>query len=202
LGRLDGGIAAIVGLAPETGEDDLKALGAAAASSGSVALFHAVGLTPEAPTIEAAFQGERPERVVRLKAQDLRDAVRSLSTLPDGAPLDAIALGTPHFSLAEFAKLRSLLSGEPARVNVWINTGRATLEILRAQGLEMELAAFGLKFVVDTCTYVTPILDAKAIMTSSGKCAYYAPGNIGAAVAFGSLADCVASARAGVVTRL
>jgi len=202
LGRLGGGVAAIVGLAAETNEDDLKALGAAAASSGAVALFHAVGLTPEAPTVEAAFHGERPARVVRLEARDLRDAARSLSTLPDGAPLDAVALGTPHFSLAEFARLRTLISGEPARVKIWINTGRATLEILRAQGLDAELADFGVKFVVDTCTYVTPILDARAIMTSSGKCAYYAPGNIGAAVAFGSLADCVASARAGVVTRL
>ena len=87
-------------------------------------------------------------------------------------------------------------------MKIWINTGRATLEILRAQGWHGELTDFGVKFVVDTCTYVTPILDARAIMTSSGKCAYYAPGNIGAAVAFGSLADCVASARAGVVTRL
>jgi hypothetical protein len=202
LGRLGGGVAAIVGLSPETNEDDLKALGAAAASSGSVAMFHAVGLTPEAPTAEAALQGERPERVLRWNARDLREAARSLSTLPDGAPLDAIALGTPHFSIAEFARLRDLISGEPARVKIWINTGRATLEILRAKGWEAELADFGVKFVVDTCTYVTPILDAKAIMTSSGKCAYYAPGNIGAAVAFGSLADCVASAKAGVVTRL
>jgi len=202
LGRLGNEIAAIEGLPATTDEDDLKALGAAAASSGSVALFHAVGLTPEAPTREAAFQGERPERVVRLGAQDLLEAARSLSTLPDGAALDAVTLGTPHFSLAEFAKLRALLAGEPARVAIWINTGRATLEILRAKGWAAEIAELGVKFVVDTCTYATPILDAKAIMTSSGKCAYYAPGNIGAAVAFGSLADCVASARSGVVTRL
>ena len=202
LGRLGGEVAAIVALGRDTSEDDLKALGAAAASSGSVALFHAVGLTPEAPTLKAAFQGERPERIVRLRAGDLREAARSLSTLPDGAPLDAIALGTPHFSLNEFAGLRALIPGAPARVALWINTGRATLEILRAKGWAAELADFGVKFVVDTCTYATPILEAKAIMTNSGKCAYYAPGNIGAAVAFGSLADCVASARAGVVTRL
>src|SRR5207249_2632356 len=52
-------IPAIVGLSPDASEDDLKALGAAAASSGAVALFHGVGVTPEAPTLEAALQGGR-----------------------------------------------------------------------------------------------------------------------------------------------
>ena len=202
LGRLGGDVAAIVGLPGETSEDDLKALGAAAASSGAVALFHAVGLTPEAPTIEAAFHGERPGREVKFSAENLREAVRSLSTLPDGARLDAISLGTPHFSLDEFARLMALIPGERARIKVWINTGRATLELLRSKGWDAVLAEFGAKFIVDTCAYVAPILEAKTIMTSSGKCAYYAPGNMGVAVAFGSLADCVASARTGLVTRL
>jgi predicted aconitase len=39
------------------------------------------------------------------------------------------------------------------------------------------------------------------VMTNSGKFAYYAPGNIGAEIAFGSLAQCIASARAGMVRR-
>jgi predicted aconitase len=39
------------------------------------------------------------------------------------------------------------------------------------------------------------------VMTNSGKWAHYAPGNIGVEVAFGSLADCVASAAAGRIVR-
>jgi len=42
---------------------------------GRVALFHAIGLTPEAPTLEAAFGGRAPERIVRFAADDLREAV-------------------------------------------------------------------------------------------------------------------------------
>ena len=53
LGRLAGSqVAAIEWLPSDTSEDRLKAVGAAAASSGSVALFHAIGVTPEAPTGE------------------------------------------------------------------------------------------------------------------------------------------------------
>ena len=54
-------LVAILGLPAGTDEDDLKALGAAAASSGAVALFHAVGLTPEAPTWSRVSAAE-PER--------------------------------------------------------------------------------------------------------------------------------------------
>ncbi len=204
VGRLGGGVPAIVGLPDATLEDDLKALGAAAASSGAVGLFHAVGLTPEAPTLDAAFHGNRPRRVVHFGADDLVAAVRSLSTLPDGAPLGAVTLGTPYFSLAEFTRLMPLIAGSPARATVWINTNRATLAALETRGWARELSDFGARLVVDTCTYVTPPMgaDVRAAMTNSGKCAYYAPGNLGVEIAFGTLAECIASARAGVVTRL
>jgi predicted aconitase len=204
VGRLGGGIAAISGLPATTGEDDLKALGAAAASSGAVALFHAIGLTPEAPTFEAAFAGRAPERMVRLDADDLREAARSLSTAAEGAPLAAVTLGTPHFSIHEFARLMPLLDGARPVVDVWVNTNRTTLAALRARGWEDDLLTAGVTLVVDTCTYVTPLMRKVqgAVMTNSGKCAYYAPGNLGVSVAFGSLAECVASARAGRVVRL
>ena len=66
IGRLCGErIPAIVGL-PEASEDDLKALGAVAASAGAVGMFHAVGVTPEADTLHDAFQGSPPEETIEL----------------------------------------------------------------------------------------------------------------------------------------
>jgi predicted aconitase len=196
-------IPAIVGLPRSTAEDDLKALGAVAASSGAVAMFHAVGLTPEARTVDNAFQGEEPEESILLSADELRDTVRRLSTVPDGTPLVAVSLGTPHFSLAEFARLVPLLDGPGPVVDVYVNTSRGVLRELEAQGWAERLRAAGMTLVVDTCTYVTAVMRdlSGAVMTNSGKWAYYAPGNIGVDVAFGSLADCLASARAGRVTR-
>jgi hypothetical protein len=196
-------IPAIVGLPELTTEDDLKALGAVAASSGSVAMFHAIGLTPEAPTLEDAFQGESPEERIRLSADELRDTIRLLSTVPDGTPLAAVSLGTPHFSLAEFARLMPLLDGPRPVVDAYLNTGRAELAELEARGWADLLRDVGVTLVVDTCTYVTAIMRdmSGAVMTNSGKWAYYAPGNIGVEVAFGSLADCIASASAGRVVR-
>jgi hypothetical protein len=56
---------------------------------------------------------------------------------------------------------------------------------------------------VDTCTYLVPILSdsVRTAMTPSGKWAWYAPANLGIDVVFGTLAECIASARAGRVIR-
>lgn len=197
-------IPVITGLPADTQEDDLKALGAVAASSGAVAMFHAVGLTPEAPSLEAALQGHQSEETIRLSADDLRKTVRQLSTVPDGTPLVAVSLGTPHFSLAEFARLMPLIGVTRAAVDIYINTNRGVLTELEARGWAETLRVAGVTLVIDTCTYLTAIMRdmSGAIMTNSGKMAYYAPGNIGVDMAFGSLAECMVSARAGKVVRL
>ena len=202
--RCAGLVPAIVGLPRETSEDDLKALGAAAASSGATALFHVVGVTPEAPDLETACAGLAPELRLRLTSDDLRQAARSLSTVADGAPLAAVSLGTPHFSLAEFARLMPLLDGPRPLADIFINCSRATLAEIRERGWEDRLRAAGVTLVVDTCIYVGALmkLGGGAIMTNSGKCAYYAPANLGVEAAYGSLAECMASARVGKVARL
>jgi predicted aconitase len=117
-----------------------------------------------------------------------------------------VCLGTPHFSHDEWDRLLPLLDAEmPARgIPIYVNTGRATLGQLELDGRLAGAKALGLIPVVDTCTYITPILERLdgAVMTNSGKWAHYAPGNIGVQVAFGSLEDCVRSAAAGCVTRV
>ena len=141
---------------------------------------------------------------MHLTAEDLREAARSLSGVADGAPLGAVSLGTPHFSLEQFARLMPLIDGERPRIDIYVNCSRATLDEVRARGWEEQLTAARVTLVTDTCVYVSALLraDVGAVMTNSGKCAYYAPGNLGVEVAYGSLAECVASARAGKVVRL
>ena len=90
-------IPVVEGMSVLPDEDQLKALGAAAASSGSVAMFHMVGVTPEAPTLEAAFQGKSPEKTITVTMDDLRQARREL-THTDSEALDMVVLGSPHFS--------------------------------------------------------------------------------------------------------
>jgi len=204
VGRRAGGrIPAIANLPGDLSEADLKALGAAAASSGSVALFHAVGLTPEAPDLETALGGRKGVARETVSAADLADAVDGLSSVPTGTPITAVSLGTPHYSEAEFSTLIGLIAGPPAKVPIYVNTSRDVVDRIEKKGWLSELASGGVSLVVDTCTYLGPVMAESAgpMMTNSGKWAWYAPGNLGIDVAFGSLADCIASARAGRFVR-
>ncbi|CCV07945.1 conserved hypothetical protein [Mesorhizobium metallidurans STM 2683] len=198
-------IPVISGLPRPRDEDQLKALGAAAATTGAVALFHAVDITPEANTLEEAFHGMAPEEIIGITRADLDNALARLSSVPDGAPLAAVSLGTPHFSHDEWMRLLPLLRKvAPGRgIPIYVNTGRATLTRLQDEGALAGMEAFGLISVADTCTYVTSIIERLdgVVMTNSGKWAHYAPGNIGVSVAFGDMADCVRSAAAGHVVR-
>ncbi len=213
LGHLLGSLAqdkipVIEGLPAEATSDQLKALGAAAASSGAVALFHAIGVTPEANTLEEAFQGDAPERIIDVHLSDLLAARADLSTAEEGAKLDLVVLGCPHFSFAEFEQLAGLIQSEEAQsihpgVKFIVTTNQLAYSLLQRSDLMDVLVGFGAQIVLDTCVFHTPIVppDVRVMMTNSGKCAYYAPGELGVQVAFGSMADCVRSATKGYVCR-
>ena len=207
LGYLIGGltgtmIPAVVGLPAQVSEDQFKAFGAAAASSGGVAMFHAVGLTPEAPTLDVALAGRAPELEIDLTLDALVAARDQLGTR-ERRPLSAVAVGTPHFSIREFVELRRLLRGRSVHgdIRFYASTGRQTLAELAERGWAAELERLGVQLVTDTCTYVRPFFDfgGGTVMTNSAKWAYYAPMTVGVEVTFGSLAECVESAVAGEV---
>jgi predicted aconitase len=192
-------VAAIVGLPADTSEDRMKALGAAAASSGSVALVHAVGVTPEAPTLEAATGGGEV-RELRVTTARLRASLEELST---DAPerLGAVSVGTPHASLAELERLTGLLGTDEVAVPLYVNVGRGVLAEAEDRGLVPRLESSGVRVVSDTCTYISPVMDevSGSVMTDSAKWAWYAPANLGVDVVIGGLEECVRSAVAGRV---
>ncbi len=198
IGRLTGErIPVIEGVPERVPEDGLKAFGAAAASSGSVALFHMVGITPEAPTREAAFQGAEPEEIIDIHLDQLCEERKKLSTT-EGQELDTVVLGSPHFSVAEFRQLVALLTGLHCHPNVKfiITSSRAVCAIIEKMGLVPQLRDFGVQITVDTCILNTPMLrpETRVLMTNSAKYAHYVPGRLGLEVVYGSMADCVRSA--------
>lgn len=208
LGRAVGDrICAITGLPEETTEDQLKALGAAAASTGAVALFHVVGVTPEAPDLDTALGGHPPAETLALTPSEVAATTPTLSTVDDGK-IDAVALGSPHFSTEEFEQLMPLVevheqAGARCAAPLYLCTGRGVFEEVTKRGWSDRLTEFGAEIVVDTCVVVTPILPEVdgVLMTNSGKFAHYGPGTIGYDVVYGSLEECVESAVKGAVVR-
>lgn len=204
LGRQSAGrVPLLTGLPADTTEDELKSLGSAAASSGAMALFHVLGITPEAATIELASGGEALVRGEPIGTAELAAAAVALCPLQVGEPLAAMCLGTPHFSRTEFAALARAVTGlSPAPgVKSYVSTSRAIAAEIQASAEGASLAAFGVHIVVDTCTYVTPGLrmSAGAIVTTSAKYAHYGPTSLQRRVGLMSLERCVRSVVAGRV---
>ncbi|NQW00864.1 MAG: aconitase X catalytic domain-containing protein [Rhodospirillales bacterium] len=203
LGRHAGAsVPALTGFEAPVAEDHLKALGAGAASTGAVGMFHIVGQTPEAATLADALGGNPCAETLKPTLQDFRRERDRLSQ-QTGSQLDCVALGSPHFSYAETRALLTTLAGRSSRVPFYVCTNRFVLHKLEQEGLLEALARAGIELVIDTCVAVAPILRGKGgvMMTNSAKFAHYGPGNTGYQSVFGSLADCVDSAVSGKITR-
>ncbi|NGO52041.1 DUF521 domain-containing protein [Mesorhizobium camelthorni] len=193
-------VGVVAGVQGHPGDDALKAFGAAAASTGAVGLFHIAGVTPEAPDVKTALGFGLPQATICVTPDMAADAQARLSTAEAPDAIDAVAIGSPHLSLAEFDALESLVAGRRLTVPIHACTGRHVLSKLERNGRRQALEALGVVIVADTCVVVTPILADRpggVLMTNSGKFAQYAPGNTGYSVLYGSLADCVESAVAG-----
>jgi predicted aconitase len=208
LGRLAGSRVVALDGFPRLNETQLKALCAAAASSGSVAMFHVVGSTPEAPTLDAALDGNRPLQTWEVSLDEFRSARDELSSTAGAAPGDrvgAVSLGTPHASVAELGAIASGLGGRRVSpgTELLISTSRGVAEEAERGGVVGQLRDAGAEILVDTCSYLSPILRPTPlpVMTDSAKWAYYAPGNIGAKVVFGSQKECLETAVSGRLWR-
>jgi predicted aconitase len=197
-------VPAIDALDPATGEDALKAISAAAAAAGGVEHWHGIGRTPEAQDIATAFGGKEPHRVETVTLDGLAHARRELTSASDG-PVTMVALGTPHFSFTEFAALVPLIEGRKVKdgVKLSISTSRHVRDLAAAKGWIDALEAAGAEIVVDTCSYFSPAIRGcrGRVMTNAAKWAWYAPGQLGVEVCFGSLRECAETAIRGDVWR-
>jgi predicted aconitase/predicted aconitase with swiveling domain len=179
--------------------DDLKAFGAAFATTSAAPLFHIAGITPEAIDPEQVLETgvSIPMETIRLK--DLLVSWRELNSARDNR-VDVVSLGNPHFSLSEFAHLARLCLGRRKHPDVVlaITCGRTVLEQARDAGYIAVIEAFGATLVTDTCWCMLgePVIPpgAKTLMTNSGKYAHYAPGLVGRKVHFASIKECVDAA--------
>lgn len=191
--ELDGEAAAsVAGLDEAALRDGLRALGAAGAASGSLALFHVAGLTAEARAGLVSAPATEPQRL-----DDLGPSYERL----DGAAerLDLVATGCPHASLEQLGQVARYLEGRRVVVPLWLTVGRGVAEQARASGLAQRLEATGARLVSDTCVVVAPLreMGITAVATDSAKTACYLPGHQGVTARFGSLERCLEAALRG-----
>jgi predicted aconitase len=190
----------------EASVDQLKMLGAALASSGSVALFHVVGITPEAPTLKAVTPGDKALKEFSFDAKELAEAGERLNK-HHGEPVSLVAIGCPHTSIDELEEIAMFMKGKKVKegVHFWIMTSvgiKATAE--RSGYLDIIKAAGG-KIVLDTCPILSPMQDLiranglKSMATNSAKLAHYGPGQIAIPTYYSTMEKCLIAAVSGKI---
>lgn len=182
--------------------DDLKAFGAAFATTSAAPMFHILGVTPEAGTAQAE---EIP--VVSVTLAELAETWEELN-IAAGPEVDMVSLGNPHFSLTEMAALARLCAGRKAAegVRLVVTCGRDVHASAQTEGLIDTIRAFGGEVLNDTCWCFinAPVVTASVrnIATNSGKYAHYGPPVVGKGFHFASLAACVEAACTGRIDRV
>ncbi len=178
----------------------LKHFGAAAASSGGVELYHLPGITPEAPTLDAAFgPNPRPEPIVYGDAERRRTWQR-LQNATD-RKLDFVMLGCPHNSIEQMSLIAELLEGKRIHSDtaLWVHTPRAIRQVSDRSGYSEAIEAAGGVVMSDTCPSISRRLPpgVRVIATDSAKQAHYLPAITKVEGWFGSVRQCIDSAIAG-----
>jgi hypothetical protein len=166
----------LTGLEGRPSMEELKALSAAAAASGSVDLYHIEGVTPEA--VGGLVRLDRLDERLEVTRGELAEQRLRLTT---GRPekLDLVTFGCPHASLNEIKEIAGLLQGKRVRsgASLWVCTSRGVKEVAGRLGYVGAIEASGGRVVADTCMVVSPIeeMGFRTTGTNSGKAAKYLP---------------------------
>ena len=151
-------------------------LGAELNTSGAVPMFHIVGLTPEAPTLEAALGGARPALEFAVRRADLEAQEAELS-VPEGGPVNLVMLGCPHYTYSQMLEVERLFNGRHVSDHVafWILGESGAVELAERSHLRQRLELLGVRMVGQTCIDEPcwKSFEGHLGLTDSPKCAYY-----------------------------
>ncbi|WP_182185948.1 aconitase X catalytic domain-containing protein [Pectinatus frisingensis] len=154
-------------------KEALMNLGAQLNTGGNVALYHILGFTPEALTMEEAFQGKAPQHEVVITDDDLKAMREEISDKK--GKIDFALYGCPHFTIDQVSTVADLVNGKKLAVPLFIMTSSLTRSLAQKMGYMDIIRAAGGEIVEDTCMDQPcwKFLYGKKGITDSPKCAYY-----------------------------
>lgn len=179
----------------------LKHFGAAASSSGGVEMYHLVGITPEAPSAEAAFGGRAPVETFVFDDAARRETWRKLNATATDTKVDYVMLGCPHYTIEQIWEAARLLEGRKLHPDceLWIFTPRAIKDIADRNGYTRIIEEAGGRLMTDSCSAMSRAAPkgTRVVALDSAKQAHYLPAILGVQAWFGSTADCIDAACTG-----
>jgi len=204
-GRIAGErIPVFTGIPARVSRSELKQLGAATAHSGSIALYHVVGVTPEAATKEVAFKSQKRKNWPKFEfsEKELRETEELLIT-GKSSEIDLVVFGCPHYSIEDFQRICRLISGKKLKSKVWILTSHIIKTYAEQTGYVDILKKAGSRVICDTCPALFPEGFLKkqgyrVAATDSANMARHLPNIQQVPTYYGSMESCIEAACSGI----
>jgi predicted aconitase len=179
---------------PDVDFDGMKHLLSALPVSGTTAMCHIVGVTPEAPTLAEAFGHKTPEARITVGEKEISEAWEKLITAKS-SKIDIVTIGCPHCSIREIKEIASLLDGKRINdgVSLWIGVSEQTSMLARRMGYVDKIEKAG-GVLTDTCLTFASEMGGKIVATNSARADFFTAKKGGQGIIYGTLEDCIESA--------
>jgi hypothetical protein len=176
-----------------------KHFGAAAASSGGVEMYHIVGVTPEAASLDSALGGRKPSVTIKYGADERRRVYETLNANGHDTHVDYVMLGCPHASIEQFRDVARLLHGKRIKTHLWMFTSRAVKTVADMSGFTKQIEDAGGLVMTDTCSAIARAVPpgTKVVALDSAKQTHYLPAMVPVEAWFGTTEDCIQAALTG-----
>jgi hypothetical protein len=175
--------------------------------SGAVSLCHIIGITPEAPNIEAVIKSGNPIEKVKVGKKEVKEAYEKLYTAETNQ-VDVVLIGCPHCTISEIKKIVQIIDRKRVKegVRLWISTCQALYDLAKQMGYVDLIETAGGQMFTDLCIMNIPFhelsFNVKATATNSARAAHYharggLSGGKGVEIHYGSTEKCVNAAITG-----
>jgi len=179
----------------------LKHFGAAASSSGGVEMYHVIGVTPEAGSLEGAFGGRRPLATLSYGAGERKLAYERVNSTGRDVHVDFVMLGCPHYSIEQIWEVCQLIEGQRVHpdTQLWIFTPHSIKQVADRNGFSRIITDAGGHLMTDTCSAFGRVMPkgTRVAAVDSAKQAHYLPAIMGVQAWFGTTAECIQAAVSG-----
>ena len=179
----------------------LKHFGAAASSSGGVEMYHLVGITPEAHTLDEATGGRALNEVRRYGSKERAATVERINSTASDRRVDSVMLGCPHYTIEQIWEAAALLDGRHVHPDcaLWIFTPMAIKSLADRNGYTRIIEQAGGKIMTDSCSAMSRAVPpgTRVVALDSAKQAHYLPAILGVQAWFGTTSQCIDAACSG-----
>ncbi|MHA1410189.1 MAG: aconitase X [Candidatus Odinarchaeia archaeon] len=168
--------------------ENMKAICAAAASSGNIGMFYLKDVTPKCN----GFSFDNVKEKIHVSKDELNEITEMFQ--PNKTP-DIVTIGCPHATINEIKTVCELLDNKKVKDGcaLWVCTSTQNKILAERLGYKEKIEKAGGFIAADTCMVVAPLekMGFKCLATNSCKAAHYVPSTCKIPTVLTNIKNCI-----------